>query len=381
MEYFSNLIFILSLVSITIYSAFYIISIKGIKNSFANNYKPFNIEYVYLFALIAIISVTFNLNQDVYKLYNWFYYEHSNDFWPTDSHFEPIYFVIRRLIPNSYYLFRLVVWGFGVYLFRKICIYTNINTLLAVCLFVVFYIHTYAYARASVGVMTCTFTYILFLQRKTKSVNFYFLCVMLFVLSALLHKSMLVLISLIIISYFVPCNRITVFILILLFYPLTLVLQTSLVQYIVQSSDFFSISTRTLDEYLFQNSIERDEWYVPHIPALIIYLYSLIMYFWKGDYSNILIRNSVMASIIIFYFASLINNSSIGNLQTASIKFYLMTYIFGLVVCTYIIIKYKPKKIWLYGLFTYTFFGFFYQFLSILKRGGGIYLDILLNQE
>lgn len=319
-----------------------------------------------MFCLLLFMCVIYNNNGDYYSYLNWFIHGYGETA-ATDEWIEPIYYWIKSVLPPYFILFRLVVWGTGIFVYKKLCEKLGVNLLLAYILFGIFYTFAYSYARASLGIVISCYAFVLLINKETKSKVFYIKVLLLFVLATFLHKSCLSLIFILLISLLLKFNKTTLVIMAVAFIPLSTVLNANLGiigTYVglseMQSERYFSSDVDILD---------RSSEITLYIPILILLGVSVIKLYNNRNKIPKEIQRIVMATIAIMYIASLLTTLSITFVQTISIRFYLMAFVFGIICCTYTIQNLKINRFFLVAIFSYHAIIYIYQILVRIKYG------------
>lgn len=167
------------------------------------------------FCLLFCIFATFDGDWYHYKDYVEKYFT----IYKNNTHIEPLYgFIIEHLTFSSYFLFRLVVWGGGLFILKKALkrMYIDDNT--GWFIFMLFSLLHFSYVRVSLGLSILFYGYTFVvkpvLNKRTRSV---FLGFVIMLLSVFFHKSMFVPIILAFVS-FIPFTKIE-FIISIIIYP------------------------------------------------------------------------------------------------------------------------------------------------------------------
>lgn len=146
-------------------------------------------KFLILF-FILIISVFYNMDFDYYRFRNNFYQVTQRD------DLEKIYLLLFSLFPN-YSLFRLGLWGFGLFIFCKSLKSIQANSLLGLIFFSFYYINTFSYARSSVACLLAFYGIILFYNNSR-----WFIYGPIMILSCFMHKSIFFFILIFYITYY-----------------------------------------------------------------------------------------------------------------------------------------------------------------------------------
>ena len=146
-------------------------------------------KFLILF-FILIFSVFYNMDFDYYRFRNNFYQVTQRD------DLEKIYLLLFSLFPN-YSLFRLGLWGFGLFIFCKSLKSIQANSLLGLIFFSFYYINTFSYARSSVACLLAFYGIILFYNNSR-----WFIYGPIMILSCFMHKSIFFFILIFYITYY-----------------------------------------------------------------------------------------------------------------------------------------------------------------------------------
>lgn len=147
-------------------------------------------KFLILF-LILIFSVFYNMDFDYYRFQNNFYQVTKRD------DLEKIYLLLFSFFPN-YSLFRLGLWGFGLFIFCKSLKSIEANSLLGLIFFSFYYINTFSYARSSVACLLAFYGIILFYNNSR-----YFIYGPIMILSCFMHKSIFFFLLIFYIAYYI----------------------------------------------------------------------------------------------------------------------------------------------------------------------------------
>lgn len=140
-----------------------------------------------------------------------------------DTHLEDIYYFIANITPN-YIIFRLVIWGTGLFLFIDIIKRLSISKELAVAIFGCLYLIWYSYARASLAMVMAYYGYSLILKPyRNKRFSTIIGFVTIFV-SFYFHKSSLFAIATIMLCLFIRRYPTKAVFFILITYPFVILL-------------------------------------------------------------------------------------------------------------------------------------------------------------
>lgn len=118
------------------------------------------------------------------------------------GHMEDIYVFSIRYIFHYYYEFRLVVWGIALFLFHLTIKRLNLNIQLSWFIFGVIFLPVFSYARVSLAMAVMIYGATLLYDSSINKSRSFCLGVLLILFSAFLHKSALLGILILIVSYF-----------------------------------------------------------------------------------------------------------------------------------------------------------------------------------
>lgn len=263
----------------------------------------------------------------------------------NDTHIEQFYLLIVRFLPSIFILFRLVVWGTGLFLYTKICERFKINIVCALSLFAILYVEHYSYARASLGIMTAIWGFSFWCDKSLlRNQKFFLKNIGIIILSCSMHSSIIGLWAILACSYYLRFNAVTLIILLLSFEPLCLFFNNFLIPNIVHIVDTHDIALNA--NYISGEFNERDlsglsRYYSASLLMLGYCYYKLFKYKVPPH-----IEHFIMATILILYVASLFLSLKMGNSNTTALRFFLMAYPSGLITCAYAIQQsFTAKKV------------------------------------
>ena len=354
-----------------IYTALSLLYISKDKIGHNNVYSEKTLTNL-MFYLLLIMCVICNNNGDYFTYRYWFLYGYGENA-DTDEWIEPIYYWIKSVLPPFFILFRLIVWGTGVFVYKKLCEKVGVNLLLAFILFGVFYTFTYSYARASLGVMITSYAFVMFVKNKSKSKLHYLKILLLFTLATLFHKSCLSLIFILFSSLFLKLNKKTLIILAVMFVPLSIVLNSNL-GIITENVGLSDIQS---ERYLNTNgdTVQRGAEFVYYYPILILLSISIYKLYKNSKQLPQYIKCIVLATIAILYVATLLTTLDVTFAQTISIRFYLMAFVLGLVSITFVIQHIGIKKEVLIALIVWDALFKLYAIIVTIKAGAPQFVE------
>lgn len=313
--------------------------------------KTYFVGVAIMAVAVLIMSMTYIMDSDYYGYWHWFY---GRDIF-KDNHFEPIYYFIRNISFGSYAVFRLLIWGTGIAIFIRICKLSSVNTLLALCAFIVFYIGFFSYARVSLAVMTAALAYNI-CSIRNKHLKHYLLITILSVLSCFLHKSAIFLVAILAISYFININKRSITVLLLLFPLLSWVVNNFSIQFfgnLLTGSEVlfenFDNIVNAEDERLARHQINAVYTLKNAAPTLLLFLSTLIIYLREKNkyvcsmtHDSIFTRKNLNASFLLIYASFLWFTTEFG--QELFLRYILMSYPFLIIFSTSCIDGYKKFK-------------------------------------
>ena len=157
----------------------------------------FILPLLFVFALTYCVGTDFYAYMGVVKNY---------DFTPGAYNYgEKIYGYLIYILDKNYFLFRVVVWGSALLLFKKASKLLKINAQCSLAILSILFILIFSYARASLGMAVFIYGVARFLKSRNlfcKTFSFVIVCC-----SCFFHSSMLALIILFVVSIFVPLNK------------------------------------------------------------------------------------------------------------------------------------------------------------------------------
>lgn len=329
-----------------------------------------------LFFLLLIMCIICNDNGDYYTYRNWFIHTYGETA-ETDEWIEPIYYWIRAVIPSSFLIFKAVIWGTGIFVFRKICEKVGINQLLSYILFGVFYISTYSYARASLGIMITSYAFVSFINKDPKTKIHYIKLILLCILAMYLHKSSISLMLILAVSLFLRFNKKTLIVLAILFIPLSEILNSSL----GSLGGIVGLSEMQSERYFNTelDVIERGDEIRLYYPILILLLISLFKLYKHQSLLPPHIERIAAATILILYVATLLSTLTVTFAETIALRFYLMAFVPGLICCTYAIQEFRVNKKIIIFLIIYNVLFKLYAMALIIHYGAKSLLERYYN--
>lgn len=261
--------------------------------------------------LLIMLYMCINIPAGDYWTYK-YWFENSDKF----THLEQIWNVLREAIPESYELFRGIVWGTGLLAFVGIVKLSKSNMTVCLVLFATFYIMTFGYARSAIAYMLISLAYIMYIQDRPLLKNNLFnnlLILALLATGVLMHRSMLILILLLVISERVRIRRNSISALIIGFPIIVVILKFAFLpvsHFLLSSADDIN---EMAQNYLQEENTGLWKFFVEilhNLPLLVLYGFSL-----KSSMlsDNQQIKKMANASFLIIYAAFVMFFTFSGN--------------------------------------------------------------------
>jgi hypothetical protein len=193
--------------------AIYLVMLIRGRRTFSGTVVPSQ-NYWFVFIGMALYSVLGFLEWDTYNYYRAYEEMRSTGF----QFFEPFYYWLTMHLPHSFLLWRFAIWGTACLLMiqsaKKLDLNSNVMCFMAPLLFFT----QLTVTRGAIGLALMVFCAILFVQSLEKKK---FLLVLVAILgifaSGFLHKSMIIFIGILVVSYFIPLNKRTFIVSLILF--------------------------------------------------------------------------------------------------------------------------------------------------------------------
>ena len=135
----------------------------------------------------------------------------------TDEFRDPLYYYISLISFDSYFVYRLIIWGLALLLFYKTCKRFDLNDNITAYIFAVYFLLTFSFARASLGMAMYFYGLSYLIKPANSNKTFNVIYGVLFVLSSYFgHRSMLPLIVMVPLT-FIKLTKGRLFILVLFF--------------------------------------------------------------------------------------------------------------------------------------------------------------------
>lgn len=193
--------------------AIYLIMLIRGRRTFSGTISQSN-NYWFVFLGMALYSVLGFLEWDTYNYYRAYEEMKSTGF----RIFEPFYYWLTMILPHSFLLWRFTIWGTASFLMvqsaKKLDLNANVMCFMAPVLFLT----QLSVTRGAIGLALMVFCAILFIQSLEKKKLLLMLVAIfgLFV-SSFLHKSMIIFLTILVISYFIPLNKRTIVVSLIIF--------------------------------------------------------------------------------------------------------------------------------------------------------------------
>ena len=165
----------------------YLPSIKCTGKGLCSKYPSSKIDSLLLLSLITLYSVFEFAGGDFYHYKEFYDLGHSKG---ADDGLDPIYLWLIDIIPNNFYLWRLIIWGSAAYIWLRIIKRLNYSVRLAGCMFFLVVFYLFVGARQALAFSLLYYGLTIFLTSyKTidKVVGF-----LIFLLSYYFHSTMIV---------------------------------------------------------------------------------------------------------------------------------------------------------------------------------------------
>lgn len=178
---------------------------------FRTNNRP---EKYGLIGFIAILFSTFAFSEaDTY------HYEYIYDkmvLYNVRVHIEEFYFWLVQVLPKNYYIWRLAIWGSAALIYIKVCKVNNLDSRIVGLIFPLILIQQFAVTRGCLGITLLLLGASVFIKSKKQNKALYLWSVLAIVASLFLHKSLPLFIAIAALA-FIPLNKKTFIILLILF--------------------------------------------------------------------------------------------------------------------------------------------------------------------
>lgn len=196
----------------------------------------FSKRWVSLLLCGCLIFCLYNKTEGDYFHYQDFI-EEINSSRVKESMFEAPYMFLISILGNNYFMFRLIVWGSALFLFREILKVIKLENNLSVSIFILFALIAFAYGRVALALSIFYLGAVYYYQGKqSRQYTKEFWGILLIMCSLLFHKSIILLIILFLLLSFFKLNKIRMLLIICLIPVFILIINTFL-------SEIFSVQT------------------------------------------------------------------------------------------------------------------------------------------
>ena len=167
-----------------------------------------------LIGFIAILFSTFAFSEaDTY------HYEYIYDkmvLYNVRIHIEEFYFWLVQVLPQNYYIWRFAIWGSAALIYIKVCKVNKLDSRIVGLIFPLILIQQFAVTRGCLGITLFLLGASVFIKREKQNKALYIWSVFAIVASLFLHKSLPLFIAIAALA-FIPLNKKTFIILLILF--------------------------------------------------------------------------------------------------------------------------------------------------------------------
>lgn len=173
-------------------------------------------DYRFVLFGMLLYSVLGFLEPDTYH-----YYQHYEEMYRFQAriHVEKFFYWLVLFLPHSYVLYRAVIWGTASYLMMKSAKMLNLNANVMCYMVPLLFLTRLSVTRGALGLALMVFCAILFIQSLEKrKFGLVAIAVLGLFVSSFLHKSMIIFIVILVASYFIPLNK-TTFVISLILFP------------------------------------------------------------------------------------------------------------------------------------------------------------------
>lgn len=289
----------------------------------------------------------------LYAFWDTDYFSFRSIFYNIDSDFrDPLYYYLSLISFDSYTLYRLMIWGVSLLLFRKTCVRLALDLNLSIYVFVVFFLLTFSFARASLGMALYFYglSHLLVRGKLGSNLRFDFVKgIMLIVLSYLGHRSLLLPILMTPFAY-VKFSKKTFLIMIFAFPVLVIVVRTIMLNFatgivsIGGQLEGFSDAARSYAssgdfDLNWKFRLITDLRNGSHYVACAYFAYIKLFKYNRLAFPA-WVNGMVMLSILIALFSAAMSLSGVGVASVTSKRFLYMT---GIPICLILTYLYQHK--------------------------------------
>ncbi len=210
--------------------AIYLIMLFKGRKTFSGVMKQSD-NYWFVFICMLLYSGLGFLEWDTYHYYGAYEEMRSGGF----QIFEPFYYWLTMHLPHSFLLWRFAIWGTASFLMiwsaKKLKLNADVFCFIVPLLFLT----QLSVTRGAIGLALMVFCTILFIQSlESKKIVLIIVALLGLFASSFMHKSMIVFLAILVVSYFIPLNKST-FIISLIIFPF---LYTLAIQYFLEFAFF-----------------------------------------------------------------------------------------------------------------------------------------------
>lgn len=279
----------------------------------------------------------------IYSFWEVDFYGLAQFFFGVEDFKEPAYEYVRIISFGTYPLFRLYIWGCSLFFISKIIRLYTLPQNMFIYIFLIFFLLTFSYARASLAMSIYFYGFSKLLYANKRNYRQIFIGIFFILASFFFHRSMLVIIVLTPFA-FLQYNKKRLIIL----FGITLFMSTVILSYLTNYIENITISGGTFENFE-QSSVsyvvnigeaEEYNWkftlirYLNYSSFYILTLYvSYIMYFKKKPKKNIFTKQECRLFsmiIVITLFSTLFIGSDMLGQQVIGYRYLYMT---GIPLC------------------------------------------------
>lgn len=279
------------------------------------------------------------------------------------THLEVVYvFIIKYLCFENYSVFRLIIWGIAIILTRSTLKLFNINNSLSICIFILFNLLYFSYARVSLAIALFLYGYALLIRASKFKLYNRIVGILCLLSSIIFHKSCMFLIILLPLS-FIPLSSSRIIILLIILPIISNITNISInnfIDYLDQDKDLLKVQSAAQD---YSNNPIIATYGLPGIVILILekcsYLYGLYIT-WRYLYSRKMItiekgiRPLFNISFLLFYLSLVFMICNIGYVLERRVL--LMSYLPLFYCISYYFYKnFKLKEFIFFSLSSFSF--------------------------
>lgn len=223
-------------------------------------------------------------------------------------HVEPFYFWLIEFLPHNYYLWRFVVWGMALFILMFVYKRYGLNVNILGVVFTLILLQKFVVTRSCLGIALFMLAISLFYVSSKSKLLSHLLGVLCVVASVFLHQSLPLFIGIFLLS-FIPFNRLTILLSLILF-P---IIRELLLPYVLELLSMGVFSSETID---FAASYLEDEKSVANtnglirqvielLPFFLMFVLLVVEYVFRKKYIERSIKILFRYSYVLFYVAML----------------------------------------------------------------------------